>query len=36
MEQEAFGSASVRDPLEKVVGELIAEALNDYWRKHNV
>ena len=36
VDQEAFGSASVRDPLEKVVGELIAEALNDYWSKNSV
>lgn len=36
VEQGAFGSPSVRDPLEQVVGLAIAEALNDYWRKHNV
>lgn len=36
VDQEAFGSPSVRDPLEQVVGLAIAEALNDYWRKHNV
>lgn len=36
VEQDAFGSPSVRDPLEQVVGLTIAEALNDYWRKHNV